>query len=195
MMNKAVFLDRDGTLNKDPGYLGDPNKLILFPDTGTSLSLLKNEYHFKLIVVSNQSGIARGLITKADVNLVNAELNKKLSKFNVQIDAFYYCPFHPDFNSEDESVCRKPSPKMILDAAQDFNIDLKTSYMIGDSDIDINAAANAGLKSILVKTGYGAESISILQNGNNFPSFIAENLTEACKFIIKDSSGVTFSDK
>ena len=195
MMNKAVFLDRDGTLNEDPGYLGDPDKLFLFPDTGTTLSLLKNEYHFKLIVISNQSGIARGLITEEDVTLVNAELNKKLSKFNVQIDAFYYCPFHPDFNSEDESVCRKPSPKMILDAAQEFDIELKASYLIGDSDIDINAAVNAGLKSILVKTGKGAESISILQNGNNFPSFVAENLTEACNFIIKDSSGVTFSDK
>ena len=194
-MNKAVFLDRDGTLNKDPGYLGDPKKLSLFPDTGTSLSILKNDYHFKLIVVSNQSGIARGLISEDDVKLVNAELNKQLLNFNVQIDAFYYCPFHPDFNTEDESVCRKPSPKMIFDAARDFNIDINSSYLIGDSDLDINAALNAGLKSILVKTGNGAESISILQNGNIFPSFVAENLTEACNIIIKDSSGVTFSDK
>lgn len=195
MMIKAVFLDRDGTLNEDPGYISDPNKLILFPDTGTSLSLLKNKFHFKLIVISNQSGIARGLMTKDEVNLVNAELNKKLSKFDVQIDAFYYCPFHPDFNREDECACRKPSPKMILEAAQDFNIDIKTSYFIGDSEADICAATNAGLKSILVKTGKGAESISILQNGNNFPSFVAENLTEACNFIINDSIGVTLSDK
>ena len=195
MMIKAVFLDRDGTLNEDPGYISDPNNLILFPDTGTSLSLLKNKYHFKLIVISNQSGIARGLMTEDDVMQVNTELNKKLSKFNVQIDAFYYCPFHPDFSTKDECVCRKPSAKMIYDAAHDYYIDLKTSYLIGDSDIDIKAATNAGLKSILVKTGKGAESISILQNGNNFPSFVAENLTEACKFIINDSIGVTVSDK
>ena len=195
MMIKAVFLDRDGTLNEDPGYISNPNKIILFPDTGASLSLLKNKYHFKLIVISNQSGIARGLITEDEVNLVNTELNNKLSQFNVQIDAFYFCPFHPDFNSEDECVCRKPSPKMILDAAHDFNINLKTSYFIGDSDTDISAAIGAGLKSILVKTGNGTESISILQNGNNFPSFVAENLTEACNFIINDSIGVTLSDK
>ena len=84
---------------------------------------------------------------------------------------------------------------MILDAAHDFNIDLKSSYLIGDSVTDIGAASNAGLKSILVKTGNGTESISILQNGNNFPSFVAENLAEACNFIINDSIGVTFSDK
>ena len=194
MKNRAVFLDRDGTLNEDPGYLGNPEDLILFPDTGPSLSLLKNKNHFLLIVISNQSGIARGLISDADVVSVNNELNKKLSDFNVQIDAFYYCPFHPDFNSEDECACRKPSPKMIIDAASDFNIDLAKSYMVGDSELDILAGINAGVKTVLVNRGYGTESFSILKNGNNFPSFVANNLSEACKFIINDSNGVTFSD-
>ena len=194
MKNKAVFLDRDGTLNEDPGYLGNPEDLILCPDTGTTLSLLKNKYHFLLIVISNQSGIARGLMNDDDVVSVNNELNKKLSEFNVQIDAFYYCPFHPDFNSEDECLCRKPSPKMIIDAASDFDIDLSRSYIIGDSDVDILAGINAGVRTVLVNTGNGAESFSILKNENNLPSFVAENLTEACKFIIKDSNGVTFSD-
>ena len=158
MKKRAVFLDRDGTLNEDPGYLGNPEDLILFPDTGPSLSLLKNKNHFLLIVISNQSGIARGLISDADVVSVNNELNKKLSEFNVQIDAFYYCPFHPDFNSEDECACRKPSPKMIIDAASDFNIDLSKSYMVGDSELDILAGINAGVKTVLVNTGYGTES-------------------------------------
>ena len=194
MKNKAVFLDRDGTLNEDPGYLGNPEDLILFSDTGTTLSLLKNKYHFLLIVISNQSGIARGLMNHDDVVSVNNELNKKLSEFNVQIDAFYYCPFHPDFNIEDECLCRKPSPKMIIDAALDFDIDLSRSYIIGDSEVDILAGINAGVRTVLVNTGYGAESFSILKNENNLPSFVAENLTEACKFIINDSNGVTFSD-
>jgi D,D-heptose 1,7-bisphosphate phosphatase len=194
MKNKAVFLDRDGTLNENPGYLGNPEDLILFPDTGTTLSLLKNKYHFLIIVISNQSGIARGLIKDDDVISVNNELNKKLSEFNVQIDAFYYCPFHPDFNSADECICRKPSPKMIIDAASDFNIDLSKSYFIGDSEVDILAGINAGVKTVLVNTGYGAKSFSILKNENNLPSFVAENLTEAYKFIINDSNGVTFSD-
>jgi len=195
MSNKAIFLDRDGTLNFDPGYIGDPKDLVLFSDTGKILSSLKNDFQFKLIVISNQSGIARGIISEKQVISVNNELNKKLAEFNVQIDGFYYCPFHPDFSSKDDCVCRKPSPKMILDASSDFNIDLSKSYFIGDSVSDMLAGKDAGVKTVLVKTGNGAESISILQNGNNFPSFVAENLTEACNFIINDSSGVTFSDK
>lgn len=194
MLNKAVFLDRDGTLNLDTGYIGDPKSLILFTDTGKNLSTLKNKFDFKLIVISNQSGIARGMITEEQVISVNDELNKQLSDFNVQIDAFYYCPFHPDFNDEEKCKCRKPSAKLIFDAAKDFNIDLNRSYMIGDSVSDIKAGLNAGVKSVLVKTGNGAKSFSILQKDNNFPSFVAENLTDACNFIINDSSGVTFSD-
>ena len=194
MLSKAVFLDRDGTLNYDPGYLGNPNDLELFYDTGNVLAALKNKFQFKLIVISNQAGIARGIITEEQVISVNNELNKKLSEFNVQIDAFYYCPFHPDFSSEEDCLCRKPSPKMILDASNDLNIDLSKSYFVGDTAADIIAGLTIQLKTILVKTGKGAESISILQNENNFPSFVAENLTEAYKFIINDSTGVPFSD-
>ncbi len=194
MLSKAVFLDRDGTLNYDPGYLGNPNDLELFSDTGKVLAALKNKFQFKLIVISNQAGIARGIITEEQVISVNDELNRKLSEFNVQIDAFYYCPFHPDFSNEEDCLCRKPSPKMILDAANDLNIDLSKSYFVGDTAADIIAGLTVQLKTILVKTGKGAESISILQNGNNFPSFVAENLTEAYKFIINDSTGVPFSD-
>jgi D,D-heptose 1,7-bisphosphate phosphatase len=193
MLNKAVFLDRDGTLNYDPGYLSSPKDLILFSDTGNVLASLKNEYQFKLIVISNQSGIARGLITEAEVVSVNNELNQKLLEFNVQIDAFYFCPFHPDFSSKEDSLCRKPSPKMILDSARDFNIDLSKSFFIGDSVSDIQAGITVQLKTILVKTGYGTDSISILQKENIFPNFVAENLTEAYQFIINDSYGVTFS--
>lgn len=194
MLNRAVFLDRDGTLNFDPGYLSNPKDLKLFSDTGVALAALKNDYQFKLIVISNQSGIARNLITEEQVNSVNTELNKMLLEFNVQIDAFYYCPFHPDFSSKEDCLCRKPSPKMIIDSAKDFSIDRTKSYFIGDSVSDIQAGLAAGLKTVLVKTGYGAESICILQKENIFPSFVAENLTEACKFIINDSSGVTISD-
>lgn len=194
MLYKAVFLDRDGTLNLDPGYLGNPKDLKLFPDTGEVLAELKNKFHFNLIVISNQSGVARGLITEEQVAAVNEELNKKLLDFDVQIDAFYYCPFHPDFNSEEDCICRKPSPQMILDSAKDFNIDLSKSYFVGDSASDAQSGISAGVKTVLVKTGYGDASISILQKVNIFPSFVAENLTEACKFIIKDSRGVTISD-
>jgi D-glycero-D-manno-heptose 1,7-bisphosphate phosphatase len=189
MGNYAIFLDRDGTINEDPGYLGDPNKLKVFPEAGKALSELKNNLHFKLIVISNQSGIARGLITKEDVELINLKINEILAADNVSIDAFYYCPHHPDFSSEEECRCRKPSPQLILRASKEHNLDLTESYFIGDTVSDIQTGLNAGLKTILVKTGYGKESFSILQKENKIPTFVAENLLDACGFIKKEFKG------
>jgi D-glycero-D-manno-heptose 1,7-bisphosphate phosphatase len=189
MPQYAVFLDRDGTLNEDPGYLGEPDKVKLFPGTGKALSLLKNRYNFKLIVISNQSGIARGLISESEVDAVNARINELLKEDKVEIDAFYYCPHHPDFSSREEVECRKPSPSMIYQASSDLNIELDKSYFIGDTPADILCGINAGLKTVLVKTGYGTESISILQNQNIFPSFVAENILSASKLILEDFTG------
>lgn len=189
MGNFAVFLDRDGTLNEDPGYLNDPSKVKLFPNTGKALASLKEKLNFLLIVISNQSGIARKLITEEEVKTVNNRINEILSFDNVQIDAFYYCPFHPDYNTEEEIKCRKPSPFMVYKAAEDFNINLSKSYFIGDNISDYECGVNSGLKTIMVKTGYGNEHISILQKQNKFPTFVAENLESACNFILHDFSG------
>jgi len=189
MANYAVFLDRDGTLNEDPGYLGDPEKVKLFPYTGKALSILKNKLNFKLIVISNQSGIARGLITKENVEAVNRKINNLLKISKVEIDAFYYCPYHPEFSTEEECSCRKPSTEMVIKAAEDHNIELKKSYMIGDAISDIECGYNSGLKTVLVKTGYGNESFSTLQKLNKIPTFVANNILEACTFIEKDFSG------
>jgi D-glycero-D-manno-heptose 1,7-bisphosphate phosphatase len=189
MNNPAVFLDRDGTINEDPGYLGDPEKVILFPNSGKALSILKNDLKLKLIVVSNQSGIARGLITENDVEQVNNRINSLLSEYNVQIDAFYYCPFHPDFNSEEECLCRKPSPELVLKAAKENNINTSGSYFIGDTPADIECGSRAGLKTILVRTGYGKESFYILQKQNLIPTFVAADILEAAKFISEDYNG------
>ncbi len=185
MSNRAVFLDRDGTLNEDPGYISDPKKVVLFPETGNSLFMLK-KYGFLLIVVSNQSGISRGIMTSKDVDAVNEKINGLLSEYKVKIDAFYFCPAHPDYSTAEECECRKPSPKMVYEAAKEFNVDLSESYIIGDTDADIQCGKNAGLKTILVKTGKGEESFSILQKENNFPTFVAENLANACNFILGD---------
>ncbi len=190
MTAQAIFLDRDGTLNEDPGYLGDPDKVKLYPGVGSSLFRLKAEFNFKLIVISNQSGVARGLITAGDVEKVNRKINELLEKDNVQIDAFYFCPHHPDFSSPEESECRKPSPQMIYKAAKEHNIDLSKSYFVGDAVSDIECGMNAGLKTILVKTGRGGETLSILQKENKMPSFVADNFFEVCNYIIKDLSGV-----
>jgi D,D-heptose 1,7-bisphosphate phosphatase len=186
MADYAVFLDRDGTLNEDPGYLGDPDKVKLFPDTGEALSILKNKLNFKLIVISNQSGIVRGLITKEDVEAVNNKINELLIDYNVEIDAFYYCPYHPEFNTEEECSCRKPSPEMVLKAAKDYNVELDESYLIGDAVSDIECGINSGIKTILVKTGYGNESFYTLQKLNKIPTFVAGNILEACTFIEND---------
>ena len=189
MVNRAIFLDRDGTLNEDTGYLSDPNKVVLFPNVGEVLSLLKNDFNYLLIVISNQSGIARGLITSAQVDQVNDRINSLLEEFNVSVDKFYYCPFHPDFNTEEECRCRKPSTQMILKAVEEFEIDLSESFMIGDSISDIKCGENAGIKTILVLSGKGRESLSILQNENNMPRFVADNFLEAGNFIIKELNG------
>jgi D,D-heptose 1,7-bisphosphate phosphatase len=189
MLSCAVFLDRDGTINEDPGYLGEPSNVKLFPGAAKALANLKSKLNCKLIVISNQSGIARGVITRQMVDKVNEKINELLLAEQTSIDAFYYCPYHPDYNSAEECECRKPSPKLIFEAAKDFQIDLAKSYFVGDTSSDIICGFNAGLKTVLVKTGYGMESISILQKQNKIPTFVAENLDQACKFIIKDFSG------
>jgi D,D-heptose 1,7-bisphosphate phosphatase len=189
MSDGAVFLDRDGTLNEDPGYLGDPDKVILFPDTAKALSILKNELKFKLIVISNQSGVARGLITEDNIKEVNNRINELLNEENVSIDAFYYCPYHPDYNTEEECSCRKPSPELVYRASEEMSIDLSKSYFIGDTPGDIECGINAGIKTILVRTGYGRESFYILQKENKIPTFVAANILDAANFIYKDYCG------
>lgn len=186
-MHRAVFLDRDGTLNEDPGYIGDPNLVKLFPDVIDALKVLGNQLNFKLLVVSNQSGIARGLLTDRNVILVNEKINSLLEPHGIKIDKFFYCPYHPDFNDEEECRCRKPSPKMVFDAAEEFQIDLSKSFLVGDSKTDIECGKNAGLKTILVKTGYGEEHFYQLQKENIFPNFVAQNLLEASDYILKNS--------
>lgn len=186
MSNYAVFFDRDGTLNEDPGYLGDPDKVKLYNGVGEALSILKNKLGFKLIVISNQSGIARGLISKEMVEAVNKKINELLAKNDVFIDAFYYCPAHPDFNNEEESRCRKPSPEMVLKASEELGIDLSKSYFVGDAVSDIECGINSGLKTVLVMTGYGEDSFYILKKQNKFPTFVAQNITEVSTFIQND---------
>ncbi len=189
MPSKAVFLDRDGTLNEDPGYIGNPDDVKLFPGTEEALFRLKKS-GFKLIVISNQSGISRGILTESSVKKVNLRINEFLKDYKVQIDAFYYCPSHPDFSSEEECKCRKPSPDLVFLASKEFNVDLSKSFFIGDSVSDIECGFNSGLMTILVKTGYGKEALSILQKENKMPSFVAENILDAGNYIIQQFPGV-----
>lgn len=184
----AVFFDRDGTLNYDPGYIGNPDLVELYPGVPEGISKLKKA-GFKIVVISNQSGVARGLISREDVNAVNNKINWLLQKENTSVDAFYFCPFHPEFSLPEESECRKPSPKMVFDAAKDMEIDLTHSYFVGNSGDDVECGINAGLKTILIKSTISKEKISYLHYHGKIPTFVAEIFTDACNYIIKDFLG------
>ena len=187
MPSYAVFLDRDNTLNFDPppGYLADPEKVQLMPGVVEGLTSLQSN-GFKLIIVTNQSGISRGILTHEQVKTVNDRLCEILKKNNVIIDDIFYCPFHPDFSDKKEINCRKPSPKMIFEAAEKHNIELKMSYLIGDSISDIECGNNAGVKSVLVKTTLSDEKINNLKKEGKSLNFVADNFLEGCNFIIAD---------
>jgi D-glycero-D-manno-heptose 1,7-bisphosphate phosphatase len=150
--HKAVFLDRDNTLIEDPGYISNPAQVKLLPGTAASLTQLR-KMDFKTIVVSNQSGVARGIFTEEALAQIHHQLEKLLADEGAYLDAIYYCPFHPDgtvAKYKMESPLRKPSPGMILKAAQEHSIDLSESWMIGDSYRDIEAGKRAGCKTILI---------------------------------------------
>lgn len=145
-MAKAVFLDRDHTLNPDSGYISDPNKFDLYPWVPEELAKLKAEGYL-LIVVSNQSGIARGLITWEQLNIIHRKMDEILSRLaNIKIDSYQVCPHHPD----EGCTCRKPQTKLFLAAALAHHIDLGDSFMIGDRESDMKAGKNAGVKKTLL---------------------------------------------
>lgn len=155
---KAIFLDRDGTLNKDVGFLTDIEKMELAENAAKAVKKI-NDSGYLAIVVTNQPVIARGELDFAGLQEINNKLETLLGKDGAYIDALYYCPHHPDKGFEGERpaykcicTCRKPSPGLILQAAEDFNIDLSESYMIGDSGRDIEAGKNAGCKESILLT-------------------------------------------
>ena len=191
MPPRAVFLDRDGTINVDPGYLNDPDKVVLYPGVGAGIKALREDKGFKIIVISNQSGISRGLITEKEVDDINNRINDLLKEFDTKIDAFYYCPYHPDYSPEELCVCRKPSPYMVVKAAGDFQVNLKESYLIGDRFTDIECGINAGVKTVLIKNELSDEEINSLHNQVKSPNFVANNFEEATNFIIRDYTGGT----
>ena len=149
-MNKktnAVFLDRDGVLNKvRKDYVKNANELDIISGIEIPLKLLK-EKGYMLVVITNQSAINRGYTTHESVKKIHSKLNTYLEKFNVSIDKFYYCPHRPNENC----YCRKPKPGLLLQAAKDFDIDLKNSWMVGDSLTDTETAASVGCRTILIK--------------------------------------------
>jgi D,D-heptose 1,7-bisphosphate phosphatase len=191
--NRAVFLDRDGTINEEVGYLDDLAKLKIIPAAFEAVRLI-NAAKMKSVVITNQAGVARGLFSEDFVNTANKYLHAEFLKKNALIDAFYYCPHHPTEgigSYRRECNCRKPAAGMLIQAAQEMNIDLMRSYIIGDRYNDMEAGKRAGVKCVLVKTGFGQ---SVLQDdgpdkltADNQPDYIAADILEAVRWILKDS--------
>ncbi len=179
-MRKAVFLDRDGTLNPDPGYISKPEDFELFPGVAQALARLKKAGYL-LILITNQSGISRGLISPQQLEVIHQKLQNLLTEAGATLDAIYYCPHHPDFPyaGVTDCDCRKPQPGLILRAVEDFDIDMAGSYVIGDRRKDIQIALNAGARPICIRTqpapGY-----------ENVPTF--SSLAEAVDWLLAETA-------
>jgi D-glycero-D-manno-heptose 1,7-bisphosphate phosphatase len=178
-MTRAVFLDRDGTMIAEKNYLHRPEDVEIFPATPIGLKKL-GDAGFKLFIVSNQSGVGRGYFTMADVDKVNQFMCGELAREGIRFEKIYIAPEAPD----QPSRARKPSPQFLYDARDEFNLDLSQSFLIGDKVIDLECGWNAGVKkSILVRTGYGAE---VERNDAEKISraVIVDNLDEAADWIL-----------
>jgi len=183
-MKKAIFLDRDGTINVEKDYIYKSEDLVFEEGTIEALKTFKN-LGYILIVVSNQSGIARGYFTEEDLNIFNNNMNEILKKNGVEITEFYCCPHHPDGIGEYKKVCecRKPNNKMIEDAIKEYNIDREKSYMIGDKISDIGAGIKSNLKTVLVKTGYGLKDMEKIDKKE---TLICENLKDFSEILKRE---------
>jgi D-glycero-D-manno-heptose 1,7-bisphosphate phosphatase len=183
----AVFIDRDGTLNVDSGYIADPEDLVVYPSAAQAVRLL-NENGLKAIVVTNQSTVARGYCSEAMIDAIHAKLRDELNKQGAHLDAIYYCPHHPEIGEKLYRVqcqCRKPRPGMLHQAEREHNIDLSRSYVIGDKTVDIEMARSVGAAAGLVLTGFGNDSIRRLAGKSLQPDFIGEDVLEAVRIILE----------
>ena len=184
-MKKAIFLDRDGTVNVDVGYLHQLKDLELFPFAVDALRLLKRA-GYELIIVTNQSGLAQGLIAPGFVEVCHDEMRRRLQAGGADLDALYYCRHHPGGSVKEFSVdcrCRKPLPGMVDDAVRDLGVDPKQSWVIGDKWLDVNLGHAVGAKSILVRTGWGAEQEQRRPKGQQVDA-VCDNLIHAVSVIL-----------
>ena len=183
MPNKAVFLDRDGTIIEDRDYLSRPEDMVIFPGAPEALRRLA-KVGFKLIIVTNQSGVGRGYFTLADVENVHRHLIAELERKGVRLEKIYVAPEAPDQPSRG----RKPSPQFLFDARDEFNLDLSQSYMIGDRLVDLECGWNAGVKkSLLVRTGYGS-GVERDTPEKLTPALVVDNLAAAADWICRQGS-------
>jgi histidinol-phosphate phosphatase family protein len=174
MGNRAVFLDRDGTIAVDVHYCRRPADFIILPTVPEAIKLL-NDSGFKVVVITNQSGIARGYFSEGTLALIHEKMHRELAKHGAKIDAVYYCPHHPD----DGCDCRKPKTALFHRAARELNIDFSLSYVVGDLPMDIQAGRALGCKTVLVTTG--PETPVALSDP---PDYVADSLMAAALWMI-----------
>ncbi len=188
MPSQAVFLDRDHVLMEDPGYISDASAVKLLPGVELAMKSLAAG-GFKTVVVTNQSGIARGLLTEETLARIHAELRRQLSEKGAHLDAIYYCPYHPEGTVEGyavESDLRKPQPGMLLKAAEEMDIDLRSSWMVGDSARDVEAGQRAGCRTIRLRSGALPLPGDVAQEDVQ-ADFTARNLVEAARIVLRET--------
>jgi D-glycero-D-manno-heptose 1,7-bisphosphate phosphatase len=180
-MHKAVFMDRDGTVSEEVGYMYHAGLYKPYPWAADAIRRI-NENGMKAVLITNQSGVGRGYFEAKTVEEVHELLCAELARSNAKLDAIYYCPHDPNNIS---CECRKPRPGMLFRARRDLDIDLSQSYVIGDKHTDVETAYTVGAKSILVLTGYGRDQLQQHRNEEHQPTYVAENLAEAVDAILK----------
>ncbi|XGV98558.1 MAG: D-glycero-alpha-D-manno-heptose-1,7-bisphosphate 7-phosphatase [Leptolyngbya sp. BL-A-14] len=184
MKHRAVFLDKDGTLIEDVPYNVDPAQMRLTESAGMGLQQL-HQMGYQLIVISNQSGVARGYFPESALAVVEQRLQALLAPFKVSLAGFYYCPHHPDGTVGDYAIacdCRKPAPGLLLQAARDHHIDLASSWFIGDILNDVEAGRSAGCQTVLLNNGNETEW---LLSTERVPHYMTADLAEAAAVISK----------
>jgi D-glycero-D-manno-heptose 1,7-bisphosphate phosphatase len=188
-MRSVAFLDRDGTINEEVDYLASPDGLILIPGSGEAIRLL-NEAGLDVIVVTNQSGVARGFFTLGDVDRIHRELDRRLSADGARIDAYYVCPHHPEFT--DRCACRKPLPGLFRRAMRERRLNPVGSVAIGDRCADLEPCRALGLPTILVKTGYGLEEAMRLTDPESSPvDRVCPDLRDAVRWFLRNRESGT----
>lgn len=190
-LRRAVFIDRDGTISEEVGYVNHPSRYRVFPFSAAAIRLL-NKSGWLAIVITNQAGVARGYFSEEIVTVVHEQLEDKLQKDGASLDGIYYCPHHPSVGEAPYRLdcnCRKPKPGLINAASANLGVDIAASWMVGDRYSDVVMARNAGLRSALVLTGYGLGEWEYQRSSWKFkPDVMAENLLEAVKKIVNSYS-------
>lgn len=187
MSRRAIFMDRDGTVSDEVGYVNDLGRYRLLPGSAEAIRRI-NRSGFLAFVITNQSGVARGLFDETLLRQVNETLTRWLLEEGARLDGIYVCPHHPDVGEapwRQQCECRKPRPGLLRQAAREHDVDLSASYMIGDTVLDIEAARNAGATGVLVLTGYGKGDLKyrMAQRGLT-PAHVAADLLEAVEWIL-----------